>query len=296
MTARDPARAASFYPADESSCRSLVEECIGRSRTLDEPSGTVLGGVVPHAGWVYSGPTAAALFKTLRERGENARTVVIFGAVHSWGVPGAALQAEGLWRTPLGEVEVDAEIASALLAGGRTGLVEHAAAHEGEHSIEVQLPLMQVILGDVKIVPVAMPPEAEPVEVGAAAGTILAGLDRPVAVVGSTDLTHYGPSFYGWAPRGVGAEAHRWVVEENDRRIIDMMLELSAETIVPEAKRSRNACGAGAIAATIAACREMGASSATLIDQTTSYEAGGSRGEATDFVGYAAVSFERPSE
>jgi len=292
MTLRSPARAGSFYPADASACRSLVEECIGRARVLNEPGGEVLGGIVPHAGWVYSGPTAASLLKALREKSAVAASFVLFGAVHSWGVSGAAMQSEGAWSTPLGDVPVDEDLAATILAECGPAVADRAAAHNGEHSIEVQIPFLQVLFDKPKIVPIAMPPEAEPVAVGECVGKVLAGLGRPVAVVGSTDLTHYGTGFYGWAPKGTGDEAHRWVKEVNDRRIIDMMLELAAGKVVDEARESRSACGAGAVAATIAACRAMGATRATLLDQTTSYEAGGSRGEASDFVGYAAVSFE----
>jgi len=293
MATRTPARAGSFYPASEPECRRMAEACLSSAKLANAPAGIVLGGVAPHAGWAYSGSTAAALVRALREHGDGASTFVIFGAVHAWGVAGAAIQANGAWETPLGEVPVNGPLAAAILSAAKGLVTDDESAHEGEHSIEVHLPLLQAAFGGISIVPIGAPPEGAPVDVGRAVGKVLSGWKEPVAVIGSTDLTHYGSSFYGWAPHGAGAEAHRWVVEENDRRIIDLMLRLSAEKAVAEARHSRSACGAGAVAATIAACREMGATGATLLAQTTSYESSGERGEPSDFVGYAAVSFER---
>ncbi len=293
MSVRKPAAAGRFYPASEVECRKLAEECVGRSRYLNVPAGTVIGGVVPHAGWVYSGPTAISLLTALADRGAGGHTFVIFGAVHTWGVASAALQATGAWKTPLGNMQIDEALAADIIEGSSGLIVDAKRAHEGEHSIEVQLPLLQILFDGARIVPIAMPPESEPVAVGAAVGELLASRDEPVSVLGSSDLTHYGSSYYSWAPMGKGEAAHKWVLEENDKRIIDLMLSLEAGRIVAEARRSRNACGSGAIAAAIAACLEMGAASATLLDQTTSWEAGGSRGEPSDFVGYASVSFEK---
>jgi AmmeMemoRadiSam system protein B len=106
--------------------------------------------------------------------------------------------------------------------------------------------------------------------------------------LGSTDLTHYGPG-YRFTPVGVGPGTLAWS-KENDRRIIQLALEMKAENIIPEARSHHNACGAGAIAAAVATARTLGAQKGVLLEHITSYEVR-SEGEIEDFVGYTGIIF-----
>ena len=116
-------------------------------------------------------------------------------------------------------------------------------------------------------------------------------LGRHVGYLGSTDLTHYGPR-YQFTPHGVGPEGLRWAKDVNDRRMLDVMIELREEDAVREAAEHRNACGAGAVAATIAACKAGGANRALVLAHTTSNEVLRARyGDMEDAVGYAGVVF-----
>jgi AmmeMemoRadiSam system protein B len=108
-------------------------------------------------------------------------------------------------------------------------------------------------------------------------------------VIGSTDLTHYGPAF-SFTPQGTGAQGMTWAKEVNDRRMIQRMLALDAASILPEAASHQNACGAGAVAATLAAARCLGADRAALLEHTTSREVTGDA-SAQDAVGYAGIVF-----
>ena len=111
-------------------------------------------------------------------------------------------------------------------------------------------------------------------------------------MVGTTDLTHYGPR-YGFTPKGVDAEAMAWAKNDNDRRFIDLVLEMKAGELVPEAATHRNACNSGAAAATISAVKALGATTGVLLEHTTSREVLGgemSSGE-PDSVGYAGFVF-----
>jgi hypothetical protein len=237
---------------------------------------------------MFSGRVAARTLKALAA--DSPETIVLFGADHTGRVRRGEVYDCGAWRTPLGEAAVDEPLAAALLAASEN-LRSNPDAHGYEHSIEVQVPLIQVLLPEARIVPVAVPPEALAVEVGRDVGRVLAG--RPAArVVGSTDLTHHGGHFP--SPGGRGEAGVQWA-RQNDRRMLDLVEAMDAEGVIPEAEARGNACGAGAVAATIAAAREMGASRAVVIEYTNSYEVMQALGSAGDYtsVGYASVVFAR---
>ena len=243
---------------------------------------------MPHAGWAYSGAVAAKVIKCLQPASPD--TFVIFGAVHSWGVRAGAVYPSGSWLTPLGEAEIDEELADLLLDKCPRHLTADPDSHAQEHSIEVQVPMIQHLHPKAKIVPIAMPPTDTAAPAGTAVGAAIAGSGRRVAVLGSTDLTHYGRN-YGFTPWGFGPAA-REKMAENDRRVIDLALAFEADKVVREAQEHSNACGAGAVAAAIAAAKAMGAVKSVLVEYTTSHEVMHEPPE--DFrmaVGYAGLLF-----
>lgn len=286
MPVRQPTVAGRFYPADRARCIREIERCLPDSPPSDLPQ-PIVGGIVPHAGWTFSGPTAAKVFSAIASQ-STPDTVVLLSAMHARGASQPALYGSGAWRTPLGEAPVDEELAQALLSTDGE-FVDRPAAHAGEHSAEVQVPFIQHLFPEAQILPIMMPPDQEAVSAGKVLGQTLAASDQRVVVVGTSDLTHYGPSFYGFAPAGTGQDALDWV-RENDRRVIDLMLDLKARKIVPETTAHHNACGGGAIAATVAAARKLGAEEGVLLEYTTSYDVR-PQGVPSDFVGYAAVVF-----
>ncbi len=287
MPTRSPIVAGMFYPADEPTCRRQVRTCL-EALHIEAPAGMVYGGIVPHAGWVYSGPTAGAVFQAIAAQ-EPPETFILFGAVHTWGVNDACLYGRGAWRTPLGELAIDEELAATLAA--QAGLADRPEAHAEEHSIEVQLPFIKYLFPSARIVPIAMPPLYTAHTVGQKVAQAVRQVGRRAVALGSTDLTHYGPR-YGLAPAGAGEHALTWV-HNNDRAILDLMVAMRAEEIVSEARSHHNACGAGAVAAAIAFAAEMGATQGVLLHYTTSHEVM-PMGRATDMVGYGAVVFISP--
>jgi len=245
------------------------------------------GGIVPHAGWMYSGRTAAAVFAAVCDC--RPETCVVFGAVHVYGVDRPALSDHAGWQTPLGIIEVDIELGQATLESGR-GLIEaNGLAHRDEHSIEVEIPFIQRSFPDARLLAIMVPPDPDAARVGEAVAAAARQLQRSVLFFGSTDLTHYGPRF-GFVPKGTGLAAHQWAKANNDRRMLDLIAELRAGEIVGEAARSRNACGPGAAAAAVAAARAWGSKRAAILEHTTSYEVA-PEAAAEDFVGYAAAAF-----
>jgi AmmeMemoRadiSam system protein B len=288
---REPARAGMFYPQSR-------EQCTAEARRLCEletkslfPDGqvptSVMGGLVPHAAWMCSGRVAGRVFAALKAV-RTPQTVVLFGAMHRVYGRAGALFPSGRWRTPLGTVDVDDRLAERVL--GHTNLVvEDPSAHEDEHSLEVQVPLIRTVFPQCKILPILVPPVREAVAIGESVAGTLEAYQCDAVVVGSTDLTHYGPA-YGFAPQGIDAKGFAWAKDVNDRRIIELIVSLRADEVADEAASHRNACGAGAIAATMAAAKKLGATQGVVLEHTTSREVLGDRGF-DGAVGYAAIVF-----
>jgi AmmeMemoRadiSam system protein B len=234
------------------------------------------------------------VLRTVEARIATEAVFIVFGAVHSFGVARASVYARDGWQTPLGPLQVDRALAERLLADAGELLIEDQGAHAAEHSIEVQLPMVRYVFGDRRIVPIAAPPRDDSHEVGRRVAEICRQAGREVFVLGTTDLTHYGAMGYRFAPMGSGRAGLDWVKNENDPRMIRLMRDLEADQVVAEAAEHRNACGAGAVAATLGAARELGSQEGHLIEYTTSYDVlrGQFPGDAvSDFVGYAGMVF-----
>jgi MEMO1 family protein len=253
-----------FYPGD---CRAQVERFLAGFEPPDEPA-ELIAGVVPHAGWAYSGAIAARVWRSIADRGAPS-TIVLLGAVHDPGVTANSIDPEGSWETPIGDVEIDAGLARKLLAELRHLVVADPSAHDDEHSLEVQVPFIRALLPSARIVPIAVVPSGHPVQLG----DLLAQVARedPFIVVASTDLTHYGEERFAFAPRGTGPEAHAWL-KANDDRLIDLARGLLAEEILPEVAAHRNACGPGALAAAVSFARARGAETGILLEHGTSQD------------------------
>lgn len=266
MTVRTAYRAGAFYEADPEACREHAQRLIDEAEIPADLPSTLRGGIVPHAGWVYSGSLAAMVLKALSRAG-GLGTVVLFGADHTGSAREGELWPDGAWRTPLGDVPVDADLAAELIHHADV-LRANPQVHQTEHSLEVQAPLIRLLSEEAKILPIATPATPLAVQIGSSVGRYLKENRPDVRVVGSTDLTHHGGHFP--APGGRGEVGEEWT-RKNDRRMIDLMEKMKPDEAISEAHQRMNACGPGAIAATIAACRELGATRGILLDYTNSY-------------------------
>jgi len=307
MQARKPIVAGQFYPGQYSSCIDEINQCLppkadrgpGAPGATSLPE-TIVAGIVPHAGWTFSGPLAALVFSAVKQsldparggRHEQVHTFVIFGAAHGYFGQSPAVYDKGSWMTPLGEVAIDEELAKAIVDSGAA--VSDLDAHRSEHSIEVQVPFIQQLFPEAEMLPIIVPPSEQAISLGEAFGEIMklkAG--KKIVCIGSTDLTHYGARHYRFAPMGTGPEALRWASEVNDRKFIDLALKMDPQGLLTSAAENCNACGAGAAAATVAAAKKLGKTKGLLLAHTNSNEVmlhkmGTS---STDSVGYAAIVF-----
>lgn len=297
MMIREPAVAGVFYASGPDQCRAELRRCLDRAaesaaeHAATAECGQVVGGIVPHAGWLYSGAVAARVFQEIALR-QKPEVVVLFGAAHRMHGSRAAVFSSGAWETPLGLAKVDTRLAERLL--GQTGLLDSDAhAHDQEHSIEVQVPFIQHLMPDASILPIIVPANDQAAALGSAVGKACQTYGVGAVFVGSTDLTHYGPS-YDFTPQGIGPAGLAWAKEVNDRRMIDLISAMKAEDAVGEAETNHNACGGGAIAAAITACQAMGAKRAILLEHTTSNEVLSELPDpaTSDAVGYAGILFD----
>jgi AmmeMemoRadiSam system protein B len=249
---------------------------------------TIVAGIVPHAGWTFSGSLAALVFSAVKERHKDVHTFVIFGAAHGYFGRSPAVYDEGSWMTPLGEAAIDEGLAEAVVSSGTA--VSDSSAHSSEHSIEVQIPFVQHLFPGAKIVPIIVPPNEQAISLGEALGDIITGTERKIVCIGSTDLTHYGPR-YGFTPMGVGEEALQWASNVNDQQFIGLALKLEPQTLLTNAAEHCSACGSGAAAATVAAAKKLGKTEGLLLAHTNSNEAMLRKMGTTsaDSVGYAAI-------
>jgi len=291
MQARKPVVAGQFYPGQHDSCLSTIHECfeaVSISQPLPE---TIVAGIVPHAGWTFSGDLAALVFAAIKQQHEKVNTFVIFGAAHSYFGTTPAVNDSGVWITPIGEVVIDEELAEAITSTGQA--VSDPNAHLNEHSIEVQVPFIQDLFAGAKIVPVLVPPTEQAVALGMQVGEIIEKQeDKKVVCIGSTDLTHYGPR-YDFVPMGTGKNALTWAKEVNDKKFIDLVLKLQPEELLANAVKDGNACGPGAVAATVAAAKKLGCRQGLLLGHITSNEIMQQKMGTTsaDAVGYAGIVF-----
>ena len=281
MKIRKSILAGSWYPATAAQCRREIEAFLDQTATLPVPGGTVAGGIVPHAGWFYSGAVACRTIE-VAARGEKPDTVVIYG-MHLRPGDARRIMAKGGWETPLGVLAIDEELAAKILDHDGF-IVETPERFSRDNTIELQLPFVRHFFGEVKILPLGVPPAPATVDLAHRVAENAALLKRRIKVIGSTDLTHYGAN-YGFAPRGSGPAALAWVRDENDRRIIDAMLRMVPAAVIDEALNSHNACCAGAAAAAMETARRLGADQAHLLSYTTSHD----KTPGPSFVGYAGV-------
>ncbi|MGA1980522.1 MAG: AmmeMemoRadiSam system protein B [Sedimentisphaerales bacterium] len=290
MQTRKPIVAGQFYPARHNSCITEINECLRQEKPAELLPETIVAGIVPHAGWTFSGSLAALVFSAIKQRHDKVDTFIIFGAAHGYYGSSPAVYDKGSWLTPLGEAAVDENLADAVLKSGAA--VGDTEAHQDEHSIEVQVPFIQHLFADAKILPILTPPNEQAISLGEAVGDIIRRQQKKIVCVGSTDLTHYGPR-YGFTPMGTGADALRWASEVNDKEFIDFALNLKPQKMLESAAENYNACGAGAAAAAVAAARKLGKTKGLLLAHTNSNEVmmKKMRSSSAEAVGYAAIVF-----
>jgi MEMO1 family protein len=265
-----------WYPGSAATCREEIAEFIKGVKPLS-PGTLVYGGIVPHAGWYFSGKLAAQVFY-LTSLVAQPEVVCVFGG-HLGGNSPPLLVTEDGWDTPLGKLDMAKEFFAPLQAR-----IPCAPESPGDNTIEIQLPLVKHFFPQARLLALRAPHSPQALELGQAVAEIARELKLSLLAFGSTDLTHYGPN-YGWAPQGYGDKAVKWVKEVNDKRFIDLALKMNAPGLLQAAGQDQSACSSGGAAAALTAAKTLGATKAIKIGYYTSYDVMPN----DSFVGYVGI-------
>jgi len=259
LAVRRPAVAGAFYAASPENLEKQIIECfkhpLGPGRL---PQGLkerkTLAVVCPHAGYMYSGPAAAHSYLVLGEQ-KPPETVVVIGPNHSgWGTP-LSVMAEGSWRTPLGDVAIDSELAWKIIELSETAQSDETAFIR-EHSLEVQLPFLQYIYPEFKIVPICM--GKQDLEVSRELGQAIyqASKNKEIIIVASSDLNHQEP---------------KTVSNIKDRYVLEAIRAMDEKKLQESVKRYRiTMCGYGPVSAAIVYSKQVGPAEAEILSYYTS--------------------------
>lgn len=277
MEIRTPAVAGMFYPGEKEKLKKTIHECFSHPFgigpiTTPTKKKKVYGVICPHAGYVYSGPIASHSMHAIS--GEEKELIIIVGPNH-WGIGSTiASMKDCIWQTPLGDVEVYTKAAEELSEFEKVIDLDFYS-HTREHSLEVQIPMLQeVFKNKFKILPIIMINQDQNIatKVGEAVAKIMKKYNS--MVIGSSDFTHYEKNDF----------AHK-----QDMALIEPILDLDIDRFYKVLhERQVTACGYGAIASTMIACKQLGASKGELLKYATS---GDVSGDTTSVVGYGSIVF-----
>ncbi len=264
---RNPVVAGQFYPGTSGSLSKAIENLVDKKR----PKEDAIGVVAPHAGYIYSGSVAGEVFSSIKPKNKY----IIMGPNHTGMGESFGISTSSAWKTPLGDVRIDRELADAILKNSKYIKADEVSNFH-EHSIEVQLPFLQFLQKDFEFVPIVISFDA--IDAYRAIGRSIAsavkdlGLQDSVTIVASSDMTHYESQ----------EEAKR-----KDSIAIDAILKLDEARLVRSlTERGISMCGYAPTAIMLSAAKELGAKKARLINYATS---GDASGDYSSVVGYAGI-------
>jgi len=263
-TVRHPAVAGRFYPGDPDDLRSEAQSYL----SPEKEAVRAIGCIVPHAGYMYSGHVAGAVFAHI----QIPERCIVMCPNHTGMGSALAILSEGAWETPLGDVPIDSQLAHSLKKQF-PALEENAAAHRAEHAAEVELPFLQLRQPHLKFVPVALGSGRFEIleQLGEALAEVISQRE-PVLIVASSDMNHYESDS---------------VTRAKDHRAIERILSLDPRGLYDVVTQQNvTMCGYGPAVAMLTAARKLGAKSAELVKYATSGDISGDRDMV---VGYAGI-------
>ncbi len=272
---RAPTAAGMFYEGSPDALRRNIDEMLNRVK-LPKVEGTLHAIISPHAGYVYSGFTAAHAYKLLE--GKKYDCVIAVGPSHQEYFDGVSVYPGDAYETPLGKVPVNTEVRLELLQAEKS-IVVSAAGHRKEHSLEVQLPFLQCVLGEFSVVPIIMGDQRRDLcrKLSFALARVMA--NKNILLVSSSDLSHF--------------HAYDEAVLL-DKRVIRAVEDFNPDVFIDGLENeSIEACGGGPIAVAMMTARQLGANRAEILHYCNS---GDITGDKSGVVGYLAAAFVQVDE
>src|SRR3989304_1699689 len=262
---REAAVAGQFYPERPYELSSMIKKMVDETVAKED----VIGLIAPHAGYIYSGAVTGAVISRVKFKD----TFIIIGPNHTGAGKPLSIMTEGVWRTPLGDTEIDSALAKKILESSKY-LQEDSLAHEDEHSIEVQLPFLQYFKSNIKIVPIILSYAGGEAykAIGKEIARAIKESGKEVVIIASSDMTHYEPQEYA---------------REQDTQAIDAILALDEDLLLKRVKGlDISMCGYAPAVCLVSAAKELGTQGAKLIKYQTS---GDTTGDYSSVVGYAGI-------
>ena len=272
MKLRKRALPSGWYPDSKGEAVRQIERW---QDSYSSPFSDGLAGIAPHAGWAFSGELASKVFAGLDRNTET--VVVVGGHLPSFGHIMAA--PEDGFETPFGTLEADSELLKYLKND-----LDIQDDDKPDNTVEIQLPFVKYFFDQAKIISMRAPPSKLSLDLAEALYSASMKTGRQITVVGSTDLTHYGPA-YNFEPHGRGGEAEVWAREENDKVLIDLLIAMEQKRAIEHAERNRSACSAGGAVCAASYAHKRGINQGILVEYTSSLDIHAS----SSFVGYAGI-------
>jgi len=286
---RKPSVAGQFYEGSKERLIDSIKSCFldergpGTLPQISKGDKKIIGLVVPHAGYIYSGAIAAHSYNYLADNG-FADNFIILGPNHTGMGSGVAVMTEGSWETPLGEVPINENLAGSLF---KDIVDKDDNAHTYEHSIEVQLPFLKFISGkkEFEFVPICM--AMQDFETSREVGKIIAEsineTNERTVIIASTDFSHAGFNYMSAPPEGMRVDEY---ADKQDHLAINQILNMNPKGLIDTVhKNNISMCGYGPVAAMLTASKILKANKAELLKYGSSYEVHPS----TSCVGYGAI-------
>ena len=281
---RKAAVAGGFYPGSKVELTKLVEQMLQQANppVIKEP---IRGIVVPHAGYIYSGQVAAFAYKALEN--QDIKTVILISNSHTEYFNGISVYKEGSFETPLGLVEIDKDLVSKIMASNPQAIIDRPSAHLQEHALEVQLPFLQRVLKDFKIVPIVFGTD-DPALTHILADALKKNIDSKTLIVASSDMSHYPP--YGAA--SAADQQTIQAIQTGQAEVLDATMQRLASERVPNAQTFL--CGVSGVRTLLLLSQELGFSNASFLKYANSGDS--LFGDKSRVVGYSAFVFTGSKE
>lgn len=273
---REPVVAGQFYPDKKEDLENMIQSCFehkfGPGTDSTESREKIFGVVCPHAGYIYSGPTACHSYKAISP--QNPELAIIIGPNHFGVGKDAATMIDAQWQTPLGRIQVDSDSAKQIAEISEFIEIDEYS-HSQDHSLEVQIPMLQKILSnEFQILPIIL--RAQDMKTAMDVGNAVYEIAKKknAIIIASSDFTHYEENSF----------AH-----QQDKTLIEPILDIDVDRFYQVLYEKRvTACGYGAMASTMIACKKMGATKGKLLSYATS---GDVSGDTESVVGYGSIKF-----
>jgi AmmeMemoRadiSam system protein B len=278
MNFRESCLPPGWYPRNPDEINRFLSG-FAETNNADKVGASARAAIAPHAGWFYSGKTASKAVSSLDRKAD---TVVVLGGHLPEGYP-PLFAMEDAVNTPLGDMIIDTKLRETLYKRIRGRPDQYP-----DNTVEVLLPMVRFFMPNAELLWLRLPAEMSSFDSGKALAEAAKDLGRNIVVLGSTDLTHYGPN-YRYTPKGIGPKALQWVKEVNDRKFIEAVESGDPGAVLERAEADLSSCSAGAVLGALGYASAKNLNPPRLLEYSTSADA---TTEIPDsFVGYAAFQF-----